>query len=198
MKKPARFISLLGAALLVMCAAPKNYAQDGSTSGATPGYARMQPINIQTVVPFNPNTILDLSASSANASTTSSNGPSTNAATTNAGSGRGNIAGLDTVPTFSGAFFAQGGPSSTGTTLFKFTMMGNDPLAGDTTTIPAKITEVSLQLLNADGSQFKVVPYAPFEDIVEDSPNFEKARYTLPPTKRSLSMPSSAQNFSTR
>jgi hypothetical protein len=87
------------------------------------------------------------------------------------------IAGLDTVATFDGAFFAQAGPNSTGLRLFRFSMIGNDPFRGGTTLIPAKIDEVSLQLLNADGSVFKNVPFAPFSDLTLDSPNFEEANY---------------------
>jgi len=81
----------------------------------------------------------------------------------------GAITGLDTVPTFQGAFFHN--------SFFNFTMIGQHPLAGETTLIPAKITEVSLTLLNADGSVFKTVPFAPFEDLTLDSPNFEEANY---------------------
>lgn len=82
------------------------------------------------------------------------------------------IDGLNTVATFDDAFFAQAGPSSTGSKLWRYTMMGNSPLIGGTTHIPAQIDEVSLQLLNADGSVFQNVPFAPFEDLFLESPNF--------------------------
>jgi len=82
----------------------------------------------------------------------------------------GTIDGLNTVPTFSGAFFAQG-------TLFSFTMIGSHPLAGGTTVIPDKVSEISLQLLNADGSVNKNMPFAPFEDLTFDSPNFAETDY---------------------
>jgi hypothetical protein len=82
----------------------------------------------------------------------------------------GTIDGLNTVPTFSGAFFAQG-------TLFPFIMMGNHPLAGGTTVIPDKVSEISLQLLNADGRVNKNMPFAPFEDLAFDSPNFAETDY---------------------
>jgi len=87
------------------------------------------------------------------------------------------IAGLDTVATFDGAFFAQAGPNSTGTRLFRFTMVGNEPQRGETTVIPFKATPVSLQLLNADGSTFKVVPFDPFQTLTLESPNFEPLNY---------------------
>lgn len=87
----------------------------------------------------------------------------------------GTIDGLDTVATFNGAFAAQAGPSRGN--LFKFTMMGNHPLAGDTTLIPAQIDEVSLVLLNANGSVLTTVPFAPFEQRTLESPNFEPLDY---------------------
>jgi hypothetical protein len=89
--------------------------------------------------------------------------------------GNGTLFGLDTVPTFAGAFAATGGPSKG--TVFPYIMIGNDPLVGGTTTLPAKITTVSLQLLNADGSVFKLVSYNQFENLTLGSPVFEKALY---------------------
>jgi hypothetical protein len=86
----------------------------------------------------------------------------------------GNIDGLDTLPTFAGAFAAQAGPSLN--RIFPFVMIGNHPLAGGTTVIPARVNEVSLQLLNADGTVNLNVPFA-FGDLVEDSPNFEESNY---------------------
>jgi len=85
------------------------------------------------------------------------------------------IDGLNTLATFDGAFAAQAGPS-TGR-IFRYTMMGNDPRAGGQTVIPALIDEVSLQLLNADGSVFTTVPFAPFEKLTTESPNFEPLNY---------------------
>jgi hypothetical protein len=87
----------------------------------------------------------------------------------------GNIDGLDTVATFGGSFAAQAGPSQG--KVFKFTMVGNHPLAGGTTVIPARMSFVSLQLLNADGSTFKNVPFGPFEQLMLESPNFEPLNY---------------------
>jgi hypothetical protein len=87
------------------------------------------------------------------------------------------IAGLNTVATFDGAFFAQAGPDSTGGRLFRWTMVGNDPRVGGTTVIPFWAVTVDLQLLNADGSVFKVVPFAPFQTLTLESPNFEPLNY---------------------
>src|ERR1051326_3152446 len=87
----------------------------------------------------------------------------------------GTIDGLDTIVTFGGAFAAEAGPS-TGN-VFKFTMVGNHPLAGGTTVIPAKLDEVSLVLLNANGTVLTTVPFAPFEEATLESPNFEPLDY---------------------
>jgi hypothetical protein len=86
-----------------------------------------------------------------------------------------NIDGLITLATFDGAFVAQAGPSAGRD--FRFTMIGNDPRLGGTTVFPANISEVSLQLLNADGSVFTTVPFAPFEKLTLESPNFEPLDY---------------------
>ncbi|HEY3706311.1 MAG TPA: hypothetical protein VGL22_14710 [Terracidiphilus sp.] len=85
------------------------------------------------------------------------------------------IDGLNTLATFSRAFTAQGGPSARQD--FRFTMIGNDPLLGSTTEYPANLAEVSLQLLNADGSVFKTVAFDPFEKLTLESPNFEPLDY---------------------
>ena len=87
------------------------------------------------------------------------------------------IAGLDTIATFDGAFFAQAGPSSTGGRLFRWTMMGNDPRIGGTTAFATRIDEISWTLLNADGTVFQVVNFAPFEQRTLESPNFEPLDY---------------------
>ena len=60
------------------------------------------------------------------------------------------IDGMDSLATFSGAFINQAGPR-TGA-LFPYIFMGNHPSAGGTTTIPAQITTVNLQLHNPNGS----------------------------------------------
>lgn len=87
----------------------------------------------------------------------------------------GTIDGFDTVATFNVAFGAQAGPSQG--VEFKSTMVGNHPLAGGTTVIPAQIDFVSWQLLNADGTTFANVPFAPFEQLILESPNFEPFDY---------------------
>lgn len=82
---------------------------------------------------------------------------------------------LTTIATFSGAFIAQAGPSASRD--FRFTMAGNDPKLGGTTVFPGNISEVDLQLLNPDGSVFQTVPFAPFENRILESPNFEPLDY---------------------
>ncbi len=111
----------------------------------------------------------------AGASSTSQNGNDDNFDIDHRRPNKSTIDALDTIATFSGAFVAQAGPSAGGD--FRFTMMGNDPKLGGTTVFPANVDEVSLQLLNADGSVFKVVPFAPFEKVTLESPNFEPLDY---------------------
>src|ERR1041385_1183573 len=79
------------------------------------------------------------------------------------------------IPTFDAAFLAQGGPSNGN--IFRFSMLGGPPLLGRTTSIPAKISEISLTLLNADGSTLMTVPFDPFETLALNSPNFRLANY---------------------
>jgi hypothetical protein len=81
---------------------------------------------------------------------------------------------MDSVATFSGAFINQAGPDAG--RFFTYTFMGNHPLAGGTTVIPAPITTVSLNLLNPDGSLRVNVPFT-FTDLVLDSPNFEETNF---------------------
>lgn len=82
---------------------------------------------------------------------------------------------LDTIASFSGAFVAQAGPDTDDD--FRFTMAGNDPKLGGTTVFPGPILETSWQLLNADGTVFKTVPFAPFEKLFLESPNFNFLTY---------------------
>jgi hypothetical protein len=87
----------------------------------------------------------------------------------------GNIPGLLTVPTFAGAFAAQGGPSAG--RVFPYIMMGNDPQLGGRTDIPANITAISLNLLNVPTGFSATVPFS-FSDLLTDSPNFAETNYT--------------------
>lgn len=82
---------------------------------------------------------------------------------------------LDTIATFDGAFVAQAGPDTDND--FRFTMAGNNPALGGTTIFPGPISEVSWQLLNADGSVFTTVSFGPFEQGFLNSPNFVPLDY---------------------
>jgi hypothetical protein len=89
----------------------------------------------------------------------------------------GGFPGIVSVPNFSGSFIGPDGAG--GTKSFPFTMMGNDPLTGHTTSIPAKIVAVDVILLNADGSVAFTVPTEPFLPMLLASPNFNRADYTV-------------------
>ena len=159
-----------------------------------PGYVRVSPVNINSVqtpsgsirlvLPKGATSTRGLFVNDANSAPNS--GPRNNASkhATGGSSPVPNILGLDTVPTFTGAFsspfpsidFFQ---TSDGFTFVSpFVMIGNSPQLGGTTVIPANLVTVSLQLLNPDGSVFANVPFSPFEDRLEDSPNFRNAPYT--------------------
>ncbi len=169
-------------------------------SGA-PGYLRVMPQSVDLAQPsasINSNMVLTFPANAAsssevfladsNANSTAGSGAGANSPAQNTAgrdgrdggdedgrrADRPTIDGMDSVATFSGAFINEAGPSLG--RFFSFTMMGNHPLAGGTTVIPAKITTVSLQLLNPDGSLNANVPFT-FRDLVEDSPNFEESNY---------------------
>lgn len=159
-----------------------------------PGYVKMPKVNINSVQPTSSTIrlVLPKGATSTrglfvNDANSPGGGPSNNAAHKSGGGNNvvSNIRGLDTVPLFTGAFnstapsidFFQ---SSDGfTTTSPFIMIGNDPQLGGTTVIPANLSTISLQLLNPDGSVFANVPFGPFEDLTEDSPNFRSANYSV-------------------
>jgi len=175
MEIPGRFMGAVSTALLLICAAP-TFAQNAAL---TPKHMKKQPVEVTTIHSFSRNTILTVKPVTNAAETRSPLlvGPSGDASTTT-GAG-GNIVGLQTLPTFVGAFAPGNGPSLGN--VFPFVMIGNDPLAGGTTTIPVDMTEVSLQLLNPNGTVFANVPYAPFSAITTHSPNFANFLYNSSP-----------------
>ena len=156
-----------------------------------PGYVRMPKININSIQPPSstirlvlPKGVTSTRGLFVNDANSTGGGPHNHAANKPTTSG-GNIPGLDTVPTFTGAFnstapsidFFQ---SSDGfTTTSPFIMIGNSPLVGGTTVIPTNLTAISLQLLNPIGSISANVPFAPFEQLTLNSPNFEDASYSV-------------------
>jgi len=166
---------LMASALFFLMGAASSFAQVDKPSEMVLRYTTKRPVDVNTVQPFTEDTVLSLVPGTPSAESGSLfTGPVANAATTT-GTG-GNIFGLNTVPTFSGAFAGANGASQG--TVFPFIMMGNDPLIGVTTTIPTKVTEVSLTLKKADGTTLKTVPFTSlFDDVITDSPNFATATY---------------------
>jgi hypothetical protein len=161
---------------------------------AKPGYGEMPKVNINSV--HLPSSSIRFVLPKGVTSTKgiflndgNSSGAASRAAYNHAGNNSPSIRGLNTVPTFVGAFNSTSPSidyfqSSDGyTTTSPYIMIGNNPLLGGTTQIPAKITTVSVQLLNADGSVFANVPYAPFESLTLDSPNFRDASYSVGKTQ---------------
>ena len=169
-------------------------------------HVRMQPFSINSAASVDVNAVLDFpaGATSSRASydldrgaamfsrsrAASTNASQNSAASQNHGDSRSNhrqggVRGLITVPTFQGAFFSSA-PASfpNGASLvpfplneFPFFMMGNDPSDGGTTSMPAKIVTISLNLHDANGGVTSV-PFAPLEQLALHSPNFEEADYT--------------------
>lgn len=123
-----------------------------SDSGTEAGYQRMSPLSINS----QPNFLDDSTAP--NSGMDIKGNP-------------GGLANLISVANFQGSFTAQGQS-------WPFSMMGNDPMLGHKTDIPARIVAVSLKLQNADLVTTTTVPVAGFEQLTLNSPNFEPADFT--------------------
>lgn len=123
-----------------------------SESGAHTDYDRVQPLSIYS----QPNFLDDSTA------------PNTGLDIKGNPSGVSNVI---SVPNFQGSFTAQG-------QTWPFTMVGNDPMLGHKTEVPAHIVAVSLQLQNADLVTTTTVPVANFEQLTLNSPVFRDADYT--------------------
>jgi hypothetical protein len=167
----AALICLLFGVSAVVLAQKNDPEARAAVAGGAAQFATKAPMNVKRFEPgmltIGSGTVLDAT---------------TGMAVGNAGSGNSNLQGnsattpsLVPIATFDGSFVAQGGPSAGG--LFPFTMIGGQPSAGKTTTIPAPISEVSLTLLNADGSVLTTVPFDPFETPTLQSPNFNTTNY---------------------
>lgn len=189
MKALSRFIGISAGLGAILCMPASLLAQnEANAHPTTPGYARMPPVPIKSIRTLTSSPVLTYPAGAStsrgkmafdeNGASVSLASANTNAAAgaNSAVIGNGTLFGLDTVPTFEGAFAATGGPDKG--QVFPYIMIGNDPLVGGTTTIPAKITTVALKLLNADGSVNKVVSYNPFESKTLGSAVFEDAQYS--------------------
>jgi hypothetical protein len=199
MRNSPRFTALFLGLVLLTCSAGRTAAQTASSepspfsTQAAPGYTKAAPIALGSapasnsaasglLLMFPPNATTSREvfmtgngasgASAGPSGAAGNNGSHSSAIPHNPG---GNIPGLLTVPTFAGAFAAQGGPSVG--KVFPYIMIGNNPLLGGKTEIPAKITTVSLNLLNVPAGFSASVPFR-FEDLLTDSPNFEEADYT--------------------
>lgn len=183
------FVSLL---LLTLCGLGFGQASDGNLAAQTlqtamPDAGSRAPVNAVKVAIASPGSaLLDgdtgavVGATSfvqfnppANGNSQSSNSPNFNIDDPKLN--HSTVDSLDTIPTFSGGYVAQAGPDTDND--FFFTMAGNDPKLGGTTVFPGQILEVSWQLLNADGSVFKNVNFAPFEQLFLQSPNFQQLNY---------------------
>lgn len=81
------------------------------------------------------------------------------------------LANVISVPNFQGSFSSRG-------KTWPFTMLGNSPAAGATTSVPAHIIAVSLKLQNADLVTFTTVSVAAFQTPLLNSPNFKPFNYS--------------------
>ncbi len=160
--------------LLGLSAVSFSQAKDPEASaalaGGAAGYSRKAPVNVNRFQPaqafIGSGTVLD-------ATTGAVIGDAGQSSVQNSSNAAATIISLIPISTFDGAFVAQGRPSRGN--VFNFSMIGGQPLVGKTT--PAKIAEVSLTLLNADGSTLTTVPFAPFESLTLQSPNFKVTNY---------------------
>ena len=196
MRTLVRFVFFSVCSLFLLGTPSTSFGQSPSPKlpAIKPGFVKMPKVNINSVMP--PSSTIrfvlpkgatgtrGLFVNDANSGGNGGGGGPRSAAN-RPGNNSPSIRGLNTVPTFIGAFnstspsidFFQ---SSDGfTTTSPYIMIGGDPLLGGTTVIPAKITTISVQLLNPDGSLFATVPFGPFEDLTEDSPNFRDSDYTI-------------------
>jgi len=158
------------------------------SSQASPGYTKASPLALASaaaklsapgmILVFPPNAATSREVFLRNNNATGGNAATAGARHNTGGTPQapgGNIPGLDTVPTFAGAFAAQGGPSAGN--VFPYIMIGNSPAHGGVTDIPARITTVSLNLLHPPAGFNASVPFS-FEDLFTNSPNFEGANYS--------------------
>lgn len=185
-----RLVIVCGMCLVGMSATSLCQSTKPNLTTAKPGYGTVPRININSVQL--PSSSIRLVLPKGVTSTKgifvndgNSSGAGSRAAYSHAQNNSPNIRGLNTVPTFVGAFNSTSHSidyfqSSDGfTTTSPYIMIGNNPLLGGTTVIPANITTVSVQLLNPDGTIFATVPFGPFEDLTEDSPNFRDANFSV-------------------
>lgn len=171
MKVSGTRMPLLCVVVFLICFASNLFAQNASMAGMVPKSTTKAPIDATKIQPYTTGMILQVHPTPSAVSDSSSLLLENAATTTGTG---GTIFGLNTVPTFSGAFAPENSPNVG--QVFPFIMVGKDPTAGGATTIPVKATEISLQLLNANNTVNTTVPFTTtFDDVFTDSPNFANA-----------------------
>jgi len=179
MKLSVRFLtSSLSVLALTMAgvAQTNDRVAASALASGTAGYAGVNPIDInQAQVTISSDMVFDATTGLVKNNTAGGQGPALNSSARAVRTNTSTIDGMDGLVTFNGAFITQAGPSLGQS--FRFTMMGNHPLVGGTTSIPAPIVTVDLNLLNADGSLLATVPFAPFESLTLQSPNFNFINY---------------------
>ena len=199
MPRSLRFTAVCLGSMLLACTASRTPGQTATSepspfaAQASPGFTKALPVPLGSasasssaasgvilVFPPNASTSRDVFMTHKGAASTNAapNGASGNNGSQSASGPRStgtNISGFVTVPTFGAGFAAQGGPFLGG--VFPYVMMGNNPVLGGRTDIPANITTVSLNLLNVPAGFSASVPFS-FEDLFTDSPNFVETDYT--------------------
>jgi hypothetical protein len=128
------------------------------------GYVRLQPQALD--FQYSPLSLDTNPVLAPNAAATSSTATNTTSTVGNPGG----IPGILSVPNFTRSFTAYG-------QTYPYTIVGNDPGLGHTTTIPANMVGVSLQLLNPDGTTRTNVSIQPYSALILNSPNFEDYDY---------------------
>ncbi|HWY67397.1 MAG TPA: hypothetical protein VNX88_01970 [Terriglobales bacterium] len=178
MKLSVRFLtSSLSVLALTMAGVAQTNDSAASLAGSTAGYADVSPIDINQAsqVTIGSDSVFDATTGLLENNAAGGQGPGPGSSARAVRTDTSTIDGMDSLVTFDGAFITQAGPSLG--KLFRFTMIGNHPLVGGKTNIPAPIATVSLNLLNPDGTLFATVPFAPFESLTLQSPDFNFINY---------------------
>jgi hypothetical protein len=201
--RSARLVSIAVCLVVLLGISAASFGQTTLRLTTKAGYVRMPNVNINKVNP--PSNSIRFVLPAGKTSTrvlflNDANSGGSNSSKHGTNGGVSNLVELNTVPTFTGAFASEAptiDPFQTPDGVIydsTYVMIGNNPQLGGTTVIPANITTVSLQLLKPDGSVFANVPFAPFEALTEESPNFNAL--ITPWVTRSSAMQSNAPNSS--
>lgn len=139
---------------LVLAQTTTTTSTSSTTKPYAPGYVRIrhQPINTTT--------------STVSSSSDPTLGPTDNESNGNSIVGNpGGLPGVLSVPNFTKSFTAY-------STTYPYTMIGNDPTLGHTTSLPVNILPVAVQLLKADGTILETVTPDQYMTRTVNSPNF--------------------------